>query len=179
MLPAAVLAAVVVLSGCTPAAHTVTPAPVPSSTPVFASDADALAAATAAYAKYRHVLDAIFKNGGAGTNELDSVAVGAELDAERIAFAKIAESGLRSSGGTTFEVTSLQRYDLNSPSGKGMVNAYVCEDVSAVDVIDKSGKSVVSDSRRDRTLYEVTFDFDFAKHEFLVSNREPWSPPQC
>ena len=178
MLPAAVLAAVVVLSGCTPAPHTVTPAPAPSSTPVFASDADALAAATAAYAKYASVTDQIFQNGGKSLNDLEEVATGDLLASTIDGFKRASDAGLHSTGRTTFDQVQLQQYDPAS-TGKSIVTAYVCEDVSNIDVLNSAGKSVVSADRPNRVLYEVTFDLTPDHKGILLSNRVPWAKKSC
>ena len=78
----AALAAVLLLSGCVPTSPTVTPGPLPSSTPIFATEDDALAAATAAYAAYVKISDQIFMEGGANPDRLKSVATGEQLKAD-------------------------------------------------------------------------------------------------
>ncbi len=61
---ALVALAVLLLSGCLPPQTTVTPTPEATAAPVFASDEEALAAATAAYAAYLAMSDQIFAEGG-------------------------------------------------------------------------------------------------------------------
>ena len=52
------------LSGCLPQQPTATPPPEATAAPIFASDEEALAAATAAYAAYLAMSDQILKDGG-------------------------------------------------------------------------------------------------------------------
>lgn len=176
---AAAVLAVLLLAGCVPGEPVITPEPDPDVTPVFASDEEALAAATEAYAKYRTVLDEIFISGGVDLNELETVATGNQLRTETEGFQQVRERGLHSSGGTTFEMRSLQQYDPTAAGGESVVIAYVCEDVSAVDVFDQSGASIVSSDRPDTSLYEVTFDLRSDTTELLVSNKERWSDESC
>ena len=68
ILPSIALAALVVslFSGCIPTEPLAdTPAPQPTSTPVFASEEEALAAAVEAYAGYLEMSDLIASEGGA------------------------------------------------------------------------------------------------------------------
>lgn len=54
-----------------------------------------------------------------------------------------------------------------------LVTVYVCLDVSDVDVVDGTGKSVVTASRPDRQPLEV--DIDNVEHVLKVSRSEAWS----
>lgn len=176
---AAALTCVLVLSGCLPTEDIITPPPSPSTAPIFASDEEALAAATEAYARYRSVLDEIFIGGGKDISKLETVATGEQLKTEKSSFVEVRNRGLRSTGGTTFTMEGLQQYDADSPNGQSIVIAYVCEDVTLVDVIDQSGGSVVSSDRPDTSLYEVTFDLDSRDSKLMVSNKELWSDSPC
>lgn len=176
-----IVAAVCVLglTGCDPSPAIYSPAPAPSSTPIFKSDEEALAAAKEAYERYRLTVDEIFKSGALDTSELASVAVGHQLEVELAGFAKVREEGLHSTGKTTFKPLTLQQYDKYSTTGESIVVAYVCEDVSDTDVIDAAGKSVVSPDREKTSLYEVTFDLAKDHNKLLVSNIQRWSENPC
>ncbi|MEO7349354.1 MAG: hypothetical protein ABIW32_05800, partial [Terrimesophilobacter sp.] len=84
--PAVLLVATLLLSGCVPSEPVITPVPEPSVTPIFASDDEALAAATDAYAKYLEVSDAIFASGGQGIEQLSEVLAGKQLQVEKDGF---------------------------------------------------------------------------------------------
>ena len=163
------------LTGCLPPESTVTPTPQPSSTPVFASDEEALAAAEAAYAEYLAVSDAILNDGGEDPDRIDTVVTGDLIATEKDGFADFRESGYRSVGATMFDNVSLQRYEPSS-AGVDVVRLYLCSDVSAVDVVDASGVSIVSPDRPERTAFEVGFDLADPSTPFLVlSSKEVWT----
>lgn len=179
-LSATALAAALLLSGCVQADPVVTADPKPSATPLFASEADALAAATAAYAAYVKVSDEIFMDGGSHPERLKNVAIGEQLRADLNGFAKASSAGVHSTGGTTFESIRLQDYDSSATKGRAVVAVYLCEDVSKVDVMDAQGSSVVSDTRPNRVKYEVQFDDARGESSPLrVSHKEPWGDGKC
>jgi hypothetical protein len=172
---AVVLVAALSATACTPPPEPPR-TPAPSSTPLFASDEEALAAAEAAYAAYVEVTDNIFHDGASDLTELETVAVGRQLINDRSGFEEIAEEGYRSVGNTQFSQTELQQYSPNR--GKAVVVVYLCEDVSDVDVFDPAGNSIVQEDRPDRVKYEVTFDAGNSA-SLLVSDRVPWRDGQC
>lgn len=175
---AAAVVAIALLGGCVPQEPVVTPQPEPSSTPVFASDEEALAAATDAYARYLKVADGIFSRGGEGASELETVVTGHQLDVEQEGFAAAVAQGLHSTGSTVFDGVELQQYDRAS-LGESVVVVYLCEDISGVDVLDRSGNSVKAHDLRSRSLYEVTFDLADGDSILKVSNKQPWSSDEC
>ena len=175
MLPAAVLAAVVVLSGCTPAPHTVTPAPVPSSTPVFASDADALAAATAAYAKYLEVSDQITADGGKNVDRISQFITPELFKDESKSADELSASERHTEGKSSFTVSGLQQY-VDGHDGTAILGLYICVDVTNVRVVDSAGKDATSASRIDKVPLEVEFRVTTQpKVEVLVAKNSPWS----
>jgi hypothetical protein len=174
------LAAALALSGCVPSGPLVTPAPEPSSTPIFATEDEALAAATAAYAAYVKMSDQIFMEGGANPERLGSVATGEQLKTDLAGYQTAAEKGVHSTGGTTFEGVTLQLFREKSVDGEAVIAVYLCEDISSVDVLDASGTSVVSPTRPSRVRYAVEFDVVPANSErLLVSHKQPWSGGGC
>ncbi len=181
MLPsAAALAVVMLLAGCVPGEPVVTPEPDPDVTPVFASDEEALAAATDAYTKYLEVSDQIFADGGDDADRLRAVLTGDKLRAELSSFAEFRANGYRGTGQTSFDGATLQAHDPSALNGERIVVIYVCDDLSATDVLDAAGKSIVSEARPSRIKYEVAFDLDSAESKLLlVSSKEKWSEQQC
>ena len=172
--------ATLLLSGCLPSAPVVTPEPLPTSTPVFASDADALAAATDAYARYLAVSDQILKDGGTTPDRIEAVTTGEKLETELASYTEVQLAGYHSTGDTTFDHVALQRYAPQNVDGVGIVVLYLCEDVSRVNVMDASGTSVVSADRPARVLYEVAFDLVLpGSDHLLVANKQPWSSEPC
>jgi hypothetical protein len=163
----------VALTGCAPPSEQARPSPTP--TPIFATDADALAAATKAYARYLTVTEEVLKDGGENPGRLRAVATGeqleAELDASRTARKDhLSGEGTIASSGVT-SVTYL---------AKGNIIGRVCENNADMVVLDKAGISLVSPERRPSTLYDVRFQVSPGKPtRLLVSDRVPVSEQPC
>jgi hypothetical protein len=177
-----VAAAVValILSGCAPTPPVSTAAPTPTSTPIFANDEEALAAATKAYAAYVKVSDEIFMAGGADSGRLAAVAVGEQLKTNLKGFAEASAKHYVSTGGTKFDRISLQSFSRSVITGEPIVVLYLCEDISAVDVRELEGKSVVSADRPNRIGYQASFDYSAeSPNHLLLSNKEPWPDLAC
>jgi len=152
---ATTLLVAVMVSGCaSPPVTRPTASPVPTTTPVFASEAEALEAAREAYAAYLEVSDQILAEGGSEPERLLDVASTDVLEKQMRGFTTAANTGLRTTGSTTVDSLTLQDSDLDA----GRVVVYACVDVSQVDVLDSSGKSVVSSERPVRTPFEATFE---------------------
>lgn len=166
------------LTGCDPAPAIYSPAPAPSSTPIFKSDEEALAAAKEAYERYLEITNNSLNDDGLSRSKLDSVMTGEMLE---ISTAKIDEAiakGYHNIGGTALKSISLQQYDRQS-RGKSLIVVYACEDVSGVNFVDSEGNSLVSDDRKDTTLFETTFDLETDRKTVLISRHEPWSDQSC
>jgi len=173
--PAAALATVLLLAGCVPTDPIITPEPAPDATPIFASDEEALAAATEAYKKYLAVSDAITADGGAGADRVVDYVSAEQLPIELESFKKLEESHRRTDGTTNFDVTSLQKY-VDGKDGTASVVVYVCVDVSTVRVVDETGADVTPANRVDRVPLEVEFQVTSNEpREILIARSETWS----
>jgi len=163
-LLAPVTLAAALLAGCTSTTPMPTPPPSPDATPVFASDEEALAAAEEAYGKYLAVVDAILSDGGRDPERLLDVVSDEVYERELEGFKTYESKGWRQIGTRTFSLT-LQRYD------SGSVVVYSCDDVSATDVVDSSGTSIVSPDRQETYAFEVEF-----LHEttLILDRKELW-----
>jgi len=169
-----VLAAALAVSGCTPDKPSPVPSVSRSGTPLFASDEEALAAAEEAYAAYLAVYDAILIDGGMASERLLQVATPEQYEYEKAGFESAVLMGYRSSGGSTFDRASLQ--SLSSNGSNPVATVYLCEDVSAVDIRDASGVSVVPAGRADRFPLLVEFESsDGAALSLKVSGIEEWT----
>jgi len=171
----AVLVAALAVGGCVDNEPDPTQSPDPSPTPLFESDEEALAAAEEAYGRYLLVNDQVFAEGGIGLERLDGVATGQQLEADKANLTELTGKGYRSVGTTTFEMLELQQTASDEMVGDPSVIAYVCEDVSGVDVVDSNGVSVVQSNRPNRVRFEVAFDGE--PTELRISERIPWEDP--
>lgn len=167
-LPLALLLAGLTLGGCA----TPTPMPtVPPATaePVFASDEEALAAAEEAYGAYMAAADAVINDGGAAPERIQPF-VSEELFGQELGgYQILLENGWRGTGTSTFSLT-LQRFDDDE------VVVYACDDVSATDVVDASGNSVIRAGRASIVPYEVELD----PHDSMrIVRKELWGAGAC
>jgi len=160
------------LAGCVPVDSKPSTSPSASATPVFASDAEALAAAEKAYAAYLKVSDQIANDGGKDPKRLDGLATGSLLSDDLEGFKSFAGKQWHSIGETRLTRTVLQSADLKR-GGQGAVVVYLCEDVSGVDVVDRNGTSVVTAGRPELQQFQV--ELDLVGSKLIPSDREPWT----
>ncbi|MES2171526.1 MAG: hypothetical protein V4479_12525 [Actinomycetota bacterium] len=169
----ALAALTLLLTGCVPADPIVTPVPVPSATPLFATDADALKAAEDAYAAYLKVSDQILADGGADPDRIDAVATPAVAKSDGVSFAKYRAQGLHAVGDIQFSGASLESY---TPTAyESVVRIYVCVDVSETDVVDTGGRSVIDPGRQAVTPFEIAFNPEPGSSSLKVSSHDAWT----
>jgi hypothetical protein len=126
-----------------------------SSTPTPPSDSEIASEAAADVVRHYYALrDGLRRNPRKPLLQLNRVAIGAELRADRRLFAQERSRHLRQVGDTSITKLTVQSVNLdNSNPSQGRVptaQVDVCWDVSHADLVDKSGKSVVSSRRADR-----------------------------
>jgi hypothetical protein len=166
---------VLALAGCVQPPPRVIPTSEPSTAPVFASDAEALAAAKTAYVAYLAVSDEILIDGGTNSDRLLKVATAAELKKQMPGFDAAIANHWRSTGGTQLDTIELQKFDSIALRGKSIVTVYACIDVTKVDVFDTSGASVVSPTRPTVSTFQTTFDLASRNPaRLVVADEEPW-----
>jgi hypothetical protein len=159
------------LSACTPSqpvAHpTKTSSPTPS--PIFTSDADALAAATAAYRNYEQLTDAIGHDGGAHPERIKPYVNAAGYEYEQQSAAKMQSEHSHQVGSTVLNNVRLQSHE--EANGVATISIYTCEDISAVDRVVADGKSLLSADRPDFFAYVAVFRSNSDGHLVLQSNK--------
>lgn len=150
-------------------------APSPTSSPSPTSPSDmASADATDAMQAYLQVVDQLRQAPHTDPTPLESVASGAQLTAVQILLSRRREEGQRQIGDTVVREMTVQSVDVDgSDTSSGQVATVVidvCWDVSAVDVVDKSGNSIVLPDRPDRgwTRYTV------ANHKYGKNPHGAW-----
>lgn len=170
---ALVMVAALSVSACAPPSPAKPPKPSPSSTALFATDEEALAAAEEAYREYLSVVDGVLQAGGSDTTGLRAVAAGAALDQALSDAGEFASLGYRTVGTTALNAIVLQRVGVEAEDVTRVVDAYVCEDASQVDLINAEGTSLVSDSRPPLTPFQVSFGRE-GKRGLVLTNRSAW-----
>jgi hypothetical protein len=171
-LSAAALLTAVTLAACTQPAPGPTQSPVPTAkhTPAFASDAEALKAATDAYAAYLKMSDTIAHDGGANPERIADYASGRALERALANVKEYRAQGVHTTGNTRFDSARLQSIDVGPPWSIVM---YLCDDVSGVDVLNRGGQSLVSPDRNARTPFEVTVNAG-RTGRVTIHDRELW-----
>ena len=148
-----------------PPAAAESPAASPSSPTTSASRSSpsdgASADATDAVRNYFTLVDQLRNDPAVNLKKLESVATSAQLNAITTLVRQSRDKGQRQTGTTAINELQVQSVNLdNSDPDAGkvpMVVIDVCWDVATVDVLDKSGKSIVSPDRPDTgwTRYTV------------------------
>jgi len=170
----AVLVAALAVGGCVEDEPDTTPNPEPTSTPLFESDEEALAAAEEAYGRYQAVEAEILADGGTNSERIEGLAVRDALVAAEEGFADYRANGYRNIGATKFETVELQHYSASSEDSKDVVGLYICLDFSSQDVVNAQSVSVVRPGRIVRQAFEVSFDLAQSGDELVLAAREPW-----
>ncbi|MCU1570933.1 MAG: hypothetical protein JWR33_1674, partial [Naasia sp.] len=114
------------LSGCasSPTPPTPAPSPSPTASPLFASEEEALAAATEAYAAYQAVADEVAEAGGAGADKYEQVATGDALAKGRESAEEYQKAGAYAVGSTVVEFVDMQQAQLQAADSELLF--YVC-----------------------------------------------------
>jgi hypothetical protein len=136
------------LTACSP-----TPPPTPTPTPVFASEDEAFAAAEATYRAYNDALNQVNPADPATFEATYAFSSGDFNDSDRENFADMHANGYVIKGDAT--ITKFIGRKANRLRDR--VTATICVDVSAVDVFDAGGASVVNPERPNVYAIEVTF----------------------
>jgi len=161
-------------AGCTAAPKPAPPLPTPTIAPIFASDEEALAAATEAYANYLRVHDSFWADGGSSEDEYLSLSTGTARDGDVESMEKWRANGWHAAGITTFDSMRLQSVDIEG--GSQQIRTYLCLDVTQGDVLDGEGLSVAKTDRPLRVPLEVEFETSSAAPiDLKISRSEVWS----
>ncbi|QTX05641.1 hypothetical protein [Agromyces archimandritae] len=148
--------------------------PTPSETPVakiFETDEEALAAAEEAYQRWIDTFLASTAK-GADAADLEAAAEGSALRDLESDIQEFQKNGEHVVGDITF--TFVETVDSYESQDRGAVVAVrACEDVSAVDVLDASGKSVVLPDRVDLVPYSLVIEGTTTT--LKVSERTLWT----
>ena len=169
------------LTGCTPE-----PAPqapqasettAPTDAPVFASDEEALAAATEAFAAYDAMTGLI---GASGGNEPERIVPFVTVEYYPSLFAgfqKFQESGYFSKGISRFDTISLvDRSEFESEVAQ--VEVYLCSDVTEIQLLNEAGQDVTPEHRPNRVPLQVELVSSGSDPSTLLISKETVWPGQ-
>ncbi|WP_165789146.1 hypothetical protein [Cryobacterium zongtaii] len=166
-------------AGCTAAPKPAPPTPTPTITPIFASDEEALAAATEAYANYVSTYDASWADGDGSMSDYLALTVGEAHANDERSFGEWTSKNWRPVGTTSFDSVQLQSVS-QTDSGAWQIRAYLCLDASDGDVVDASGISIARADRPMRVPLEVAFVTESPTSDVLrISESNVWSGKTC
>jgi hypothetical protein len=169
------VAVLLALAGCVPSDSHASAAPSASATPLFASDAEALAAAEKAYAAYLRVSAEITADGGSDSSRIDPLVTKAQAVKEHETYRFFADKSLRTTGVPTLGSVELQQVTYRS-TGDAELALYVCVDATSVRVIDLAGEDVTPSDRVDQMSLEVTMRSSEAQPtQLLLAESNTWS----
>ncbi|PRY67712.1 hypothetical protein B0I08_106321 [Glaciihabitans tibetensis] len=143
-------------AGSTPGADSSDTATTSSPAPLFASDEEALAAASAAYAAFLDATDSVIADGGAAPERIDEFATPDVARFEKEGVQRFVENGYQLAGRSRLTAAQFQSHSVDA-RGSHVATIYACVDISEVDVFNAKGESVVAPDRSDQTAFEVTF----------------------
>jgi hypothetical protein len=166
--------AIIALSGCVREEQPVLPTSSPTSSPVFATDAEALAAARKAYAGYLAAEDSVGTRGGKNASSLRDFVSAAWLGKELHDARLFERSGQHISGHSTFSRMTLESLQ-QSASGQIRLTIYVCRDVGKVRIRDASGNDITP-SRANVVPLQIDFVGSSLNQKTLMLDRsEAWA----
>ena len=166
----ACLLGAVALAGCAPADP---PVATPTPTSIFASEEEALAAATDVYQQYTAAKDSESAKGDVSAESLRPIVTPAYFKELEVVGA-LEKNGWHTEGLTTFDSVAVQ--DLSEKDGIATVSIALCRDVSGVTIRDAEGNDVTPADRPDRFPVVVEFvSSDVGSQELLVSESGTWS----
>jgi hypothetical protein len=155
---AVAIATALILGGCTEAAPKARPTVQPLAGPVFASRADAVAAALKAYMAYVAMSDTVMSEGGRNPGRMLSVETPEQYRQDATDIATVSRNHWHTTGSTSIDSVLLQDYEPSAADGRAIVTIYACVDVRNLDVLDSQGNSVASPSRALTSTYLTVFD---------------------
>ncbi|MFL6108053.1 MAG: hypothetical protein ACJ72L_13915 [Marmoricola sp.] len=158
----------------TPTSSSSSPAPVTTS-PTPQSDSDiASEAASALVTKYYATVDRLGQRPSESLDALSTVATGVQLTAQQTALKSQRRADQKQVGDTKIARLDVQSVNLDNTdpdAGKvPTVQIDVCWDVSGVDVVDATGKSIVSSSRPETGWTRLTV----ANYHYAANPTKGW-----
>jgi hypothetical protein len=171
----AALAVALLLSGCVPTPTPPSSTPKPTATPVFASEAEALAAATKAYAAYSAASDAVTSQSGINPERISRFVSDNQLMRELKGFKYFRDKAVSSVGNTKFDSVRIESYS-GAAATSFELSVYLCSDVSSIRLVDSMGADVTPPNLPNRSPLEVGFDLGSGpKEKLIVSRSDSWT----
>jgi hypothetical protein len=169
-----VVAAILLLPGCTGDAPIVLPSPESSTAPVFATDEEALAAAEAAYGEYLAASSTISSKEGSTADGLRQFVTDDYFVEVKASVERFNNDGREQQGKPTFDSITLQQF-ADTYIEPVVVVVYLCVDVSATTFVDAKGNDQTPPDRALRVPLEVSFVGVERTKRLLIDSSEAWT----
>ncbi len=160
------------LAGCTESTRLPPPEPPAAGEPLFASDEEALAAATAAYEEYLEVSNAVFREPPRDLSLLETVATEQFIREERALADLLDSNGWVIQGRSELLGVQLQQWFQDSAESSTLT-IYACLDVSSTRIVDQDGADVTPAERASKVTLEVELTGD-SPEDLLINRSELW-----
>ena len=144
------------LGACTGPASIPPPPPPATEAPLFATDEEALEAATAAYAEFLAVSGQILREGGSNPERLKPLVSDEVYESEAEGFRTLATQNWAAVGNSELLRLVLQQHVSGEP-GDAEVIAYACVSVAESDIVNAEGISQADPERPITVEFEVVF----------------------
>lgn len=171
VVPLVVLVAA--LTACTESASIPPPEPTAATQPLFATDKEALEAATAAYEEYLAVSYRIASQPPFSLESLKPLTTDEYFAREAEFFESLESASWQVVGSPLVTSATLQQWYLDPDLG-AVVAVYLCLDVSGARVLDTEGADVTPPERPNQTGLEVEF-VEGPMGALLLNRSEAWS----
>ncbi|MGW9628220.1 hypothetical protein [Microbacterium sp. NPDC055521] len=158
------------LSACTPEAK---PTPKPTKTAAFATDEEAYAAAEETYRAFIEAQNSVDLANDNSFEAIYDLTADAAYSAIRESLTQLQAAGVTMTGSSV--ITGVRPLEANLASGG--VTMHVCVDVSATDLLDASGVSIVPASRAD--IQSLVVDFGVQESGELKITRTTGDEAPC
>lgn len=171
---ALVAAGLLAIGGCSAAPSQAIPKSEPTFTPVFKTDAEAMAAAEKDYAGYVATTVAVANSNNPNPNLISQWVTPSAVAPTVKSFYDVTKSGSYEHG--NIAVTHFALEDLEqTPSGRVVLTAYVCVDVTQMRLYDQAGADVTPATRPNLTPIEIQFkNAHPGSRTLLVDRSVPW-----
>ena len=141
--------------------------------PLFATDEEALEAATAAYEEFLQVSGQILREGGADPERLRPLVSDAVYQSVAEGFATLDENGWRAIGNSMLLGVELQQHQVGPP-GEAELVTYVCVSVADNDIVNSYGQSQAAQDRLTEVSFEVVF-LSTVEGNLIIDRKIAWN----
>ncbi|WAB81027.1 hypothetical protein OVN18_10750 [Microcella daejeonensis] len=172
VLPATA-ALLVALAGCSDTPAIPDADPTPTASPLFASEEEALKAATAVYEEYLAIGGAILQDSGSAPERLEPLLTEEIYEDELASIETTVAAGERWTGSLRLTGVKLQQY-ANDASGGIELQMYACVTNEDVRIFDATGEDVTNPDRVNLGTFDVVVE-STSDGRLVIAQRDYWS----